>query len=132
MDESANESNESTETEAVETESAETEAGVAEAAEPQKLRSKSRVVMVVAGVVAAALVIGAVGFVVSTRDEPEVANAGTGTDILVFLGESVAGAAVGDGFESALGALFPEAPDPTEAKVDEVKAGYGGAWSAKW
>ena len=100
MDESANESNESTETE-----STETEAGVAEAEEPQKHRSKSRVVMVVAGVVAAALVIGGVGFVMSTRNEPEVANAGTGTDILLFLGESVAGAAVGDAFESALGAL---------------------------
>ena len=121
MDESANESNESTETE-----STETEAGVAEAEEPQKHRSKSRVVMVVAGVVAAALVIGGVGFVMSTRNEPEVANAGTGTDILLFLGESVAGAAVGDAFESALGALFPEAPDPTEAKVDEVKAQIDG------
>ena len=126
MDQSANESGESKETESAETESAETEAGVVEAGEPQKQRSKSRVVMVVAGVVAAALVIGAVGFVVSTREEPEVANAGTGTDILVFLGESVVGAAVGDGFESALGALFPEAPDPTEAKVDEVLAQIDG------
>lgn len=121
MDQSANESGESKETE-----STETEAGVAESAEPQKHRSKSRVVMVVAGVVAAALVIGGAGFVVSTRDEPEVANAGTGTDILVFLGESVVGAAVGDGFESVLGALFPEAPDPTAAKVDEVKAQIDG------
>ncbi|KLR62115.1 hypothetical protein IMCC26207_105191 [Actinobacteria bacterium IMCC26207] len=125
MDESANESGESKETEATEsesseTEASETEAAETEAAEPQKHRSKSRVVMVVAGVVAAALVIGAVGFVVSTREEPEVANAGTGTDILLFLGESVAGAAVGDVFESALGALFPEAPDPTEAKVDAL------------
>ncbi|CAB5068562.1 MAG: hypothetical protein F2942_08230 [Actinobacteria bacterium] len=117
---------EQSESEQVDPGGTEAEAGTAEAGEPQKHRSKSRVVMVVAGVVAAALVIGAVGFVVSTRDEPEVANAGTGTDILVFLGESVAGAAVGDGFESALGALFPEAPDPTEAKVDEVKAQIDG------
>ena len=121
VDQSANESGEPAEIEA-----AEPEDGVAEAEEPQKHRSKSRVVMVVAGVVAAALVIGGVGFVVSTRDEPEVANAGTGTDILVFLGESVAGAGVGHVFESALGALFPEAPDPTEAKVDEVKAQIDG------
>ena len=122
MDDSENSGGESTETEA-----AETEAGVAEAGEPQKHPSKSRVVMVVAGVVAAALVIGGVGFVVSTRNEPEVANAGTGTDILVFLGQMVVGAAVGDGFNSVLGALFPEATaDPTAAKVDEVKAQIDG------
>jgi hypothetical protein len=117
---------EQSESEQVDLGGTEAEAGTAEAGEPQEHRSKSRVVMVVAGVVAAALVIGGVGFVVSTRNEPEVANAGTGTDIAVFLGQMVVGAAVGDGFNSVLGALFPEAPDPTEAKVDEVKAQIDG------
>ncbi|MEX0768806.1 MAG: pentapeptide repeat-containing protein [Microthrixaceae bacterium] len=95
----------------------------------------------VAGITVVALLLGAIGLTLQSRSSSEQvsettdqvsreAAGGLGLNIVKFLAENIAiGGVQGAGFyafDSAMGALFPEAPDPSLAKLDELKAEVNG------